>query len=129
MSSMDFRLSTTELSRWEWRDFDDFDEKYLKNSDPSYSAKWQSLMSHLEGLGYLLKDGLIDAEALYLSWGQIQISAWKRWEPIVKAYRVSRNNEDFGRWFEYLGEQLIEYRVKRGLPAAWSPEEMKFIEE
>jgi len=130
LSSLEFRLIVTDINRWEYSDFHDFDEKYLKNSDPSYSAKWQAMMSWGEGLGILLKDGLVDTETLYnMAWGQGQISFWKKWEPIVKAYRISRNNDDFGRWFEYLGEQLIEFRKRRGLPATWSTEEMKFIEE
>ena len=130
ISTIDFRLSTAETSRWEYSDFEDFVEKYLMNSDPSYIAKWQALMSWMEGIGYLLKDGLIDAEDLYnLSGGQGVILFWKKWEPIVYEYRVSRKNEDFGRWFEYLGEKMIEFRKSKRLPAIWSPEEKKFLEE
>ena len=48
------------LNDWEWEDIDDFRSKYLANEQTFITGI--EVVFHFEGVGQLLRDGLIDIE-------------------------------------------------------------------
>lgn len=77
-----------EIQNWEWEDYDDFERKYGSDDHPERWAKRFSVIRTFDGIGLLLKDGLLDADRLYdlIRAGTIQL--WMKWGPIIKEQRV-----------------------------------------
>jgi len=121
VSSEEFMKRSIELLRWEFKDYDDFYEKYF--DDPSLSAKWVSQTWWLDGLGFLMSEGLLDPEMVYNfgGGGYAQINHWLKWEPIIHEMRIRRENPEFLKWFEYLITQMKTLRTEKGLTATPPP--------
>jgi hypothetical protein len=72
---------------WEFEDFDDFFNKYGADVNPEDHAIWDMFTSHFEGIGVLVKRGLIDSSLVYdLMYGSI-IRFWDKFEPILLGLR------------------------------------------
>jgi hypothetical protein len=82
----------------EWTNYDDFFAKYGPDVDPEAHAIWDSTATWLEGLGVLVKRGLIDSELVYdIMYGFI-INFWERHLPLFTRFREQ--------WNPYLFEDL-----------------------
>ena len=64
-SSEDFAKKALDLLRIEISNIDEFFEKYILGSDPSMHAKLFSMFWHIDGLGYMMSQELIDPEMVY----------------------------------------------------------------
>ena len=59
----DFLSKLSEIIyRWEYRDFDDFCQKYGPSTNPEAFAKFDSVGNYFKGIGVLLKKQLIDLD-------------------------------------------------------------------
>ena len=75
------------MYQWEWKDYDEFMEKYSLPNNLEAQAKWTHYFSSLEGLGILLRKGLIDPDFIYRTqYGSI-ILIWERFLPLIEEWR------------------------------------------
>jgi len=75
------------MALWKWTDYDDFMSKFGPEINPNDHAIWDSTITWLEGLGVLVKRGLIDPELVYdIMYGFI-INFWEKHLPIFTKFR------------------------------------------
>ena len=64
--SPDFRKQWHTIRRLEWRDYDDFSQRYgEKENDIEVISSYTSVMTFFEGIGVLVKNGLVDMNTVY----------------------------------------------------------------
>ena len=111
--STEYRQDSTEISLQEWKDYEDWKQKYGLEVNPESWAKWQSIAAFYNGVGVLLRRNLIDislvndllANVVYKDWenmGGILVE-WRKERPPRK-----RTNEHFD-GFDYLYNELVKY--------------------
>ena len=112
----EFRRQWHTLWRVEWKDFEDFKEKY-HGKDVEVMSAYTSMMTYYDSVGVLLKTGLIDVDKVYLLLaGEIKMT-WERFMPLMMGDRVEFNEyklENRKRWenFEYLYGEIMKYDQK-----------------
>ena len=103
-----------EILQWEWEDLDDFFDKYWIPKNTEAFNKWSYYFSTLEGLGILIKDKMLDPELIYSSqWASI-ILLWEKFLPVVEAVRVRGNMPHAYEDPEFLYDEMIRLRDKKG---------------
>ncbi len=100
-----------ELLNCSWTDFKDFSQKYDSSVNPDNYAKRATLMGSYEHIGYLLKNGLIDREVVYINGGMPVIHIWAKYKPIIEELRRVAYGRDWGNYFEYLANEM--WKMKR----------------
>ena len=118
MKQLDLELiqNYQELLKNEWIDFNDFTQKYDSTDNPQHYAKRYQVFSFIDGLGYLLHQNLIDLDAAYhLMHGISTILMWNKYEPIITQNRIRDSNPDEWKWFEYLNDEIVKLRKRKGL--------------
>jgi hypothetical protein len=105
------------LMNMDWKDYDEFERKYGSDNNPEAYTKRITSWGYYSELGYLIREGYIDAETLYELNGDGMIWAWMKWEQIIKEIRVRYNQPEMWKYFDYLAEKLMEVRRGRGVTA------------
>ena len=93
----------------EYDDFDDFWEKYGRDTNPDFWNKYVRVLGWLENLGVLVKAGLLDMHLIALTYAG---STRKVWEIVEPTLADLRDKFDYPRWMsetEYLCKELIKY--------------------
>jgi hypothetical protein len=128
ITSEEFIKKSLDTLRLEYDNVDDFFEKYILGPDSSVHAKLFSMFWHIDGLGYMMSQKLIDPEMVYnFGGGFAQVWHWKKWEPVIMRFRKRRDDPEFLRWFEYTANEMMRMRQEKGLtqmppiPSAWKP--------
>ena len=102
--------------QYRWDSYEDYDEKYGPNSEDKQTilhTTWQQF----NGVGLLLRQGLIDCETAYgLSGGWRAVLIWMKWKDIIVEMRERYFNPDYMDGLEYLGVEMMKYREEKGLP-------------
>jgi len=104
-SSFDHLQHEVEINQWEWEDFDEFWAKYGPDNPRAFTA-WSAVGCFYEGLGVLVKNGLLDprlVDDLISGW---VISHWERFEPIYLAVRDRFNSPTSAEYTEYIYNQI-----------------------
>ena len=87
---------------WEWRDFDDFWDKYGPERNIDDWASFNSFNVYYEGIGVMIKRGLIDPTFVDdIMSGEI-LRVWEKFEPIAIEWRIRQNWPQAFEWNEYL---------------------------
>ena len=116
ITSEEFVKKSIDLLRLEYDNVDEFMEKLLLGPDSSLHAKLFSMFWHIDGLGYMMSQGLIDPEMVYnFGGGFAQVWHWRKWEPVVMRFRERRGDPDFLKWFEYTAKEMMRMRQEKGL--------------
>jgi hypothetical protein len=116
ISSDEFVKKSLELLKMKVDDVDDFMEKYISGPESSLHAKLFSMFWHIDGLGYMMSQKLIDPEMVYnFGGGFAQVWHWKKWEPLVLRMRKLRGEPEFLKWFEYTANEMMRIRREKGL--------------
>ena len=118
------------LAEMKWDDFDDFARKYDSSVNPDNFAMRYNRWYFWEGMGLLLKKGLVDKEMIYylLGSGFGVLTDWDKFESVIKEMRVRLNQPNMNIWFEYLAEEMKKMTEEKGVP--WEPpKSMAFIRE
>ena len=98
---------------WEWADYDDFMRKYGPDVNPDDHAIWDMNLQWMEGIGVLVRRGMIDPELVYdLMYGSI-IGFWERHEPIVQGIRDRASIPNVWIDLEYIYDQMKVIEEKR----------------
>jgi len=116
-------LRFAELMTLRWTDFDDHNSKYGSTTNPEAYAKIWAAWNRLNGLGYMVKEGAIDAETVYDHSGGRIVWMWRKYGPIVKEMRASHKISYICKWWEYLVGEMETVSEERGdkleLPEVW----------
>jgi len=94
-----------------WTDFENFLSKYDSTVNPDNFAKRSSIFSIYETLGYLLKQGLVDKELIYVTGGNSAIFLWGKYKSVIEGYRKVAYGNDYMSYFEYFASEM--WNVKR----------------
>ena len=104
-----------ELQAMEWDDYHDFEMKYGSDVNPDNRNKRYAMWNYWNGLGLLLRKGLVDPEIIYhLNSAGGVLWMWKKWEPIIKEIRDRYNMPELGVHWEYLVNEQKTMMIKRG---------------
>ena len=96
----------------EWKDFDDFWEKYGPINNPEMYSKINNLWMVYGEIGTLVYNGTLRLEQAGDLLGIMPIRQWKKWEPIIIKHREQVGWEDSYIHFEYLGKIFEKYLDK-----------------
>ena len=109
-----FSRNTAELRSWEWEDVEEFDRKYGPDVNPEGYSKFLSYIRFFQGVGVLLQQGLIDVSLVGEMMPATVISAYQRYELILRDHR-SRNQETRRLWepVEYLYNEVLKYEEQQ----------------
>jgi hypothetical protein len=88
----------------QWQDTDDYIEKYDENVESR--IKWATLANYYEGVGVLVKRGLIDVSLVddLMSGGIMRF--WEKFEYVIKETRKRYNFPQRAEYVEYLYNQI-----------------------
>jgi hypothetical protein len=101
----------------EWDDMNDYMEKYGIAEHPDIGAMVESQSGYMEGLGILVKEGMVDIEMVYKVAGSRILLLWFKMETMLKGFRDPYwNVPDYAENFEYLANEMIKMRRQKGLP-------------
>ena len=91
---------------WEWEDYDDFMSKYWMSASLDNFTKFGRALTYLEGVGVLMKRGLIDPSMMDdLNSGYV-ISMWEKYESLILESRIRLNQPQYSEFFEYLYNEI-----------------------
>ena len=90
----------------DWDDYDDFQGKYGRESNPDFFAKLSSMFWTYNAVGMLLFDGLIDARKVYGLMGPMVTAQWDKWNEIVWEMRKELSMPIAYAGFEHLGMEM-----------------------
>jgi hypothetical protein len=128
--STESRRQSLEIQSWEWKDPNEFFEKYSQYVNPDAWALWEAKASFFNGIGILLKRNLIDIELLdelltssvnrhwnILGMGII-LAEWRKRLPERSRDQPWKYDLDYSleeditpfHGFDYLYQRLLEYR-------------------
>jgi hypothetical protein len=87
--------------------------KYGTDNDVDAAAKRFMLWQSWNGMGLMLRRGMIEAEDLYDIGGSMVVMHWKKWEPIVQEIRRRYWGSDYLKDFEYLNDEMMKIKIMR----------------
>jgi len=102
----------------EWDDYDDFTRKYDSSVNLENFAMRYHNWNFWEGMGLLLKKGLVDKEMIYylLGGGFGVLFTWDKFGSVIKEMRVQLDLPEYFMWFEYLAEEMRKVAEEKGKP-------------
>jgi len=106
--------------RTEFTDLDDFWENH-------YTSQHWTHWTWLNGLGILLKNGLVDLEMVYDMLGGFgPPRVWSKYRDVILDLRDRHQLPDMFSSFEYLAGEITRVMEERGMPSKWSWENDRF---
>jgi len=97
----------------EWKDFEDFKNKYDHKSNPENAKMRLAMWNRFETIGMLCKEGLLDVYTLYGGIGGVLQVLWFKFKPIIERYRETEYDKEAYSHFEYLAERVYKYTQAR----------------
>ena len=99
------------LNIWEWNYWEDFWAKYGQVSNEDAFITVIEIAWYFEGVGQLLRDGLIDIRLVDAMYSDRVIRLWEKSLPIVVGLREMYRNPDYYGNYEYLYNELKKRHV------------------
>jgi len=108
-----FSKNSNELNALEWEDYDDWKSKYGPIVNVEAYSKWLSYTRFFQGVGVLLKNGLIDVSLVREMMPTTVLLYYNKYEPILQGQR-KENQASIKVWepVEYLYTELIKFQEK-----------------
>ena len=104
--SDEFQKAATEVVNLEFKDYNDFSEKYGKKWEtPTHMAVFK-VCWFFNGIGVLLNSKLADIELIDKLFGYMVKWLWEIMKPIVEGMRKQFNQPKSLEWFEYLYNEI-----------------------
>ena len=107
------------IQRWaivmnlEWKDYDDFMQKYSSRSNPEIFSKWSSQFMTMDTIGFLIKRKVAKAETVYEIGGAGAIRTWERYKDIVQGLRDEESRQDIWSNFEFYAQEMRKIMKRR----------------
>ena len=114
VTSKEFVQNFGDTLNMEWEDYDDFERKWGSGNNTDAYAKRYTVWYAYDGIGYLLKHGLIDIDIAYHLNDSAALWQWEKFGQIIKHQREVYNIPELCLWFEYLVEELRKRRKQLG---------------
>ena len=87
-NDVEFKKIAREILRWEWSDWDDYEERYFK--DLENSGKLTALGTFMESLGIMVDKGFVDVELPFTMFGGYIIRYWEKYVDVeLKTREIS----------------------------------------
>jgi hypothetical protein len=116
--SEDWQRKMTQLLNSEWSSFEDFVKKYDSKVNEDNYVKRNCVLGTFDYLGYVMKEGLIDRNAIYNVSAEPIIFMWMKYHSIIEGYRKSGDYaSDTYANFEYIAYEMAS--MKRLKDASW----------
>ena len=97
----------------EWKDYDDFQNKYGRKANPETWAKLWSYLVMFDDIGLMVNRGVIDIKDYYELAGSSIPTLWKKYQPLIKEMRLHGDPKVMD-WLEYLVKELNKEANRRG---------------
>ena len=107
ISAIEMQETIVKACSMEFEDYDDYLVKYRGKPE---QTMFKVLANYYEGMGVLVHRRLIDVNVVYDFWGDIIISTWEQFEPVVRGMRIDQGDPSVLMFWESL---VKEFRVKR----------------
>jgi hypothetical protein len=104
-----------EILHYEFKDNDEFEEKYGSENNPQACAERMQCWSFFDALGLYMKQGLVDRNFVYEYVSVYAIWMWMKFSEVMKRHREIYHS-DVGVGLEYLYYELVKMREKDGRP-------------
>jgi hypothetical protein len=95
------------MAGWTWNDYSDFMQKYGPVNNPSEYSKLLKIINYFEGIGILLKRGLIDKDIINDLMGEPLKAVWIKFEPIIVGLREANKVSSYWSNFEFLAKEIM----------------------
>ena len=116
MSNKETVKDINELMGMNWTDYNDFEMKYGSDVNPENRNLRYSYWTLMDGMGYLVKKGLIDEETIFsLNTNDGNIWLWDKQQSVIREIRKRYNMPKLGVYWEYMIEMQKDKRRKEGL--------------
>ena len=102
VSEPEFLINWQAALKAEWSSFDEYMQKYGYDAYPDSYGKLMSVGVTFEGIGVLVKRGLIDPAMVDDMMSGFIISYWEKQRPLSLEVRRRRNYPQYAEWIEYL---------------------------
>ena len=89
ISAIEMQETIVKVCSMKFKDYDDYQAKYGGKPEETL---FKVLGNYYEGIGVLVRRRLIDVDIVYDFWGDIIISTWEQFQPIV--YGMRKDDED-----------------------------------
>ena len=104
-SDPEFMKHNYEIQEWEWANYDDFWEKYGSSKNPDLYVHFGTIGRFLEGVGVLVKRGLVDPYLVDDLMSSHILRFWEKFgESIIKERQVRTNYPQYYEQIEYLAK-------------------------
>jgi hypothetical protein len=124
-TSREFHSGEIDVNRLDVSDPEEVRRKI--RADKELLISWRSLFFRNDGIGKMLKSGLLEPEMIvHFGTGAGPIHTWKRWEPYILWMREQMNAPDYLVGFEYYVDEMKRLRKERGYSTDWSLEENRW---
>ena len=100
---------TKVMFQWGCRDFEDWWQKYGPEANVEENASFVSVIRYYEGVGVLVKKGLIDLNLVGELMSSHVIRFWDQMESVFKGIRERLNWPEVFQGFEYLYNEIKKY--------------------
>ena len=105
--SPDFHKQWHTIRRLEWRDYDDFSQRYgEKENDIEVILSYTSVMTFFDGIRVLVKNGLVDMNTVYDLLSTTVLWTWEQYEPIMRGDRENFQRPQMWDDFEFLYNEV-----------------------
>ncbi len=101
-----------ELMNMEWKDIDDFNNRYDSRVNPENFSMRMFLWSLCESLGYLCRINMIDLDMLFGCSNSVIQSTWVKFKSVIYDYRKTEFNKSAFKNFEYLVDALNKVQTR-----------------
>ena len=107
-SSKEFQTAETQIDNLEFKNAEDFLEKYGPKANVEAWATFQSMAAFYEQVGILLHRKLIDITLVDDLLSTAITQDWEKMAPIIKDRRERLGLPQIWEWFEYLYNEMIK---------------------
>lgn len=108
--SPSFRESFIKVNKREWEDFADWQSKYRPVNNPEEGTYEHTVFTFYEGVGVLVRRGLIDISMVDELISNSFIPLWEKFSDIIRQVRESNDSPRMYQNNEYLYEEILKYR-------------------
>jgi hypothetical protein len=102
-NSIDYKKQASSMYfNWDWSDIDEFMERYGPDGDANNYAIFSSVTSFYDGIGVLVKNGLVDVNLVSDIMSGSITRLWERYGPAIRGVRERYDWPQYREYFEFL---------------------------